>query len=315
MNSVLLKKGDAVRIGTILCLAMIGFAGVASAASTPISSCTTISASGNFIVTKDLTTSGDCIVIAPGISKVGIDLDKHTLTGDGSTGGGITDDGKGASHIVIANGKITKFLNGILLTSTGTSYGSYVTVDKINASNNKRDGAELGSFVNTVTNSTFDNNGAEGLAIDDCCNTIGKVVANGNATNGIDTVGCCSLVTDSQAMNNAAGAGVIANGCCSLLANMKVVGNGGDGIEANDCCNLVSNSTVKSNKSVGILATGCCNGVDGSTVEKNGSDGGNLSGCCNLVNQSSAEKNGGDGFALDRAAVRAGFDIVTGSKA
>jgi hypothetical protein len=147
-------KAKAGWLSVIVSVAILGLGNAASAARPntaaapiPITSCETISAPGNYLVTANLTAASDsdCLVIAA--NGVGINLGKHTLTGSGANpGNGITDDGAGMNHIVIANGKITGFNNGVSLTSTGgVLYRSYVTIDNVNSSSNKGDGAELGS--------------------------------------------------------------------------------------------------------------------------------------------------------------------------
>jgi hypothetical protein len=69
-------------------------------------------------------------------NSVGIDLNKHTITGDG-TGSAITDLGTATDHTVIVNGKITGFNDGISLTSKSTIfYDSQVTIDNLNSSKN-----------------------------------------------------------------------------------------------------------------------------------------------------------------------------------
>jgi parallel beta helix pectate lyase-like protein len=285
----------------------------ASAAPTAVSTCQTIGTAGNYAVTADLNSPGaSCLVITT--NGVGIDLGGHTITGDKTAGtSAITDNGAGTQHIVIANGNITGFDNGVSLTGSSTGYGSYVTIDKLNSSGNKSDGVLLGSYVSAVTNSTFNNNGADGIRIRNCCNTFSKVIANANTGNGIVTLGCCALVTDSQAENNGS-AGIVTNDCCNFLTNLTVMTNGADGIDGNFCCNNVTNGTVQNNKGSGVVMSGGENAVDGSNVSNNTGDGINLTGGFNLVNASAANSNGGDGVALDRGK-GSGNDLVTDSTA
>ena len=89
-----------------------------------ISACpTTVSTSGTYTVTENLTATGTCITITAAADVV-IDLHGHTITGNG-TGNGITDANNGCSpscqhNIIIANGTIKGFSGGfgIILYST-----------------------------------------------------------------------------------------------------------------------------------------------------------------------------------------------------
>jgi hypothetical protein len=55
-----------------------------AAAPTPISACPyTITAPGNYVVTGDLTARGTCISFATPLSNVALDLQGHTITGNG----------------------------------------------------------------------------------------------------------------------------------------------------------------------------------------------------------------------------------------
>jgi hypothetical protein len=160
--------------------ALVMIVGKATAAPpTPLSACGTIAEPGNYVVTEDLSSNGSCFVLTSNGTNTGtptngvsIDLQKHTITGDGKTGSAITDLGTGSSHTVVVNGTIKNFDTGISLTEGEASYGSQVTIDNLTSSGNKEDGVIIGGWVNTVTNSTFTNNGGEGLEIDNCCNTV-----------------------------------------------------------------------------------------------------------------------------------------------
>ena len=58
------------------------------------------------MLTSDGTSSGSPT------SSVGIDLNKHSVTGDG-TGSAVTDLGTWTGHTFIVNGKITGFNDGV----------------------------------------------------------------------------------------------------------------------------------------------------------------------------------------------------------
>ena len=80
-------------LGALAALAML-LAASTSRADTAVSACGTLSPAGNYFLTKNLTSSGTCIVI--GDQGVSFDMQGHTITGNG-TGDGITDGGAAIS--------------------------------------------------------------------------------------------------------------------------------------------------------------------------------------------------------------------------
>src|SRR5260370_13730521 len=93
-------------LGALAALAML-LAASPSRADHAVSACGTLSPAGNYFLTKDLTSAGTCIVV--GSEGVSFDMKGHTITGDGSTGDGISDGGGEFESMAIANGKIRKF--------------------------------------------------------------------------------------------------------------------------------------------------------------------------------------------------------------
>jgi hypothetical protein len=66
----------------------------------PISTCPyTITTSGNYVLTRDLTISGGCIGITA--DNVALDLQGHSITGDGVNGVGIGTGSSGNNHIIM----------------------------------------------------------------------------------------------------------------------------------------------------------------------------------------------------------------------
>ena len=90
---------------------------------------------GSYIVARDLTAVAGCLVI--GSDGVALDLGGHTIIGNGTTGDGITDGGNTFSQIIIANGTIKNFGNGINLSAS-----KYVSIDSLTASTNNGIGIE-----------------------------------------------------------------------------------------------------------------------------------------------------------------------------
>src|SRR6266852_3624826 len=151
-----------------------------AAGATAINACGTISAPGNYAVTKNLTSSGDCLTLT--VSNIAIDLQGHKIVGDGS-GDAITDGGNSIRYIIVANGKIFNFSTGIdLSTDTGQSADLILNV---NASGNAADGINIQGRDNNLANVTASNNGANGIELGDCCDSLFKVTTNGNGADGV----------------------------------------------------------------------------------------------------------------------------------
>ena len=115
-----------------------------------IKKCTTITTPGFYVLKESLTASGDCIKITA--DYVTFDLDGQTLTGNG-TGAGITDDGVTRQGIVIRNGTITNFSDGINLGSSTRSL-----IERIQAISNGNDGIRVGN-TNTLRHNIANGNG------------------------------------------------------------------------------------------------------------------------------------------------------------
>ncbi|MGH8550141.1 MAG: hypothetical protein ACRERU_16365 [Methylococcales bacterium] len=81
---------------------------------TDITACQTISESGSFRLTENLSANGDCLVVSA--DRVEIDLQGHTIGGDG-TGSGVRDQ-RGNLAITVRNGTIANFQRGVCLLST-----------------------------------------------------------------------------------------------------------------------------------------------------------------------------------------------------
>jgi hypothetical protein len=120
---------------------------------TPISACPyTITAAGNYVVPKNLTASGNCINITTG--QVVIDLQGHSITGNGTSGVGIMG---GADHIVVTNGTIAKFYDGIYFVD------SFHVISQMTIQKNIQYGIHLDSYYSTVTDTVASANGSIGI--------------------------------------------------------------------------------------------------------------------------------------------------------
>jgi hypothetical protein len=279
-------------LGALAALAML-LAASTSRADTAVSACGTLSAAGNYFLTKNLTSAGTCIVI--GDQGVAFDMRGHTITGDGS-GDGITDGGSHFESMAIANGKIRNFSVGI-----GLDNSCCVVIRNIDSSKNTLTGIIVGKCCGTIDSVTANNNGNSGIVASDCCFTINNVQANGNGGGGgivAAASGCCTTVANSIVSGNG-GAGVFLEGCCSFLVSSTVKGSGADGVDMNSCCNFVISSTVAGNAGKGVSLIGDDNLVVGSTVFANGGDGIFLASDTNQITNTSSTGNGGFGANVE----------------
>src|SRR6266481_207266 len=159
---------------------LTSIAAARAAAPTALNACQTLSVPGNYVVTKNLTASGDCLVLT--VSNIAIDLQGHKIVGYGS-GGGITDGGNSIAFIIVANGKISNFSEGIDLSSdTGETADLILNV---NSSGNAADGVFIKGRDNNLVNVTASNNGGSGVELRQCCDSLFKVTTNSNNAEGV----------------------------------------------------------------------------------------------------------------------------------
>jgi hypothetical protein len=105
-------------------------------AATAVSSCGTIPTAGDYVLTKNLTSTGTCFVI--NVSGVAIDFKSHTIIGNG-TGDGIDDGGTAIQNIVIANGTINGFSRGISFQTVVPGNRANVAINNMKVLNNPGD--------------------------------------------------------------------------------------------------------------------------------------------------------------------------------
>jgi hypothetical protein len=255
-----------------------GFCARASAASTPVSACGTLSTAGNYLLTTNLTATGSCLVIAA--ANVAIDMNGKTITGSGS-GVGIGDDGTERDFAIIANGNIRNFAVGIDLNHSGE-----------------------GIFSNVDSSNNID----EGIFIQLCCNTLDAVTANGNGSNGIEIISGDSSLSNIQANGN--GAGIVIGGRCNTLVG-SVASNNSLGIdEGGD--SFVIGSKFQNNHGPGLEMVNGDNGVINSNTSNNAGAGMFLNGDHNMV---TASKANGNFFGIDIELGGSAFAILSGVKA
>jgi parallel beta-helix repeat protein len=168
-------------------------------AQTPISACQTISQPGSYVLEKNLSTTGNCLVITA--SFVTIDLAGFSISGTPS-GTGILGQGT-LKGIAIRNGSVSNFDNGIDLSNSSSSI-----VEGLRVIDNY--GGILASGSSIVTgNLVFDNH----LGID-ATGTVSDNISSSNHV-GIE-VQCPSNVLNNTATNNLLNLDLVGTGCNSV---------------------------------------------------------------------------------------------------
>ncbi len=213
---------------------------------TKISHCRTINRPGSYIVTKNLTAEGDCIVIKA--SNVTLDLDGFVLSntadlGEDARGSGVT--AVDRSRIVVRNGTITNFFFGIEIS------GQAVIKD-INVPLSGGGGITVGP--NSIVNGNIANSSGLGNGI-----TVGpNSIVNGNIANSNDnfaiSAGEGSTISGNTLRFNQAG-GISAGEGSTVSGN--TARENGSGVEV-DCPSAIIGNTLTSNDTNFILnGTGC----------------------------------------------------------
>lgn len=200
---------------------------------TQIKSCGTLSAPGSYVVAQNLTAAGDCLVVAA--DYVTIDLGGFTLTGDGASGAGITDNLVGHVGVAVRNGTITDFNFGVRMENS-----SRLTIEGVRAINNNVHGLSIGARSIVKDNTLADNgsigasvatgslvagniafnNGDDGIAVDSA-STVSGNTSTGNVEFGLD-VFCPSNVIGNTLQGNTTGDlnTDITGGACNLANNL-----------------------------------------------------------------------------------------------
>ncbi|MCL4395070.1 MAG: right-handed parallel beta-helix repeat-containing protein [Chloroflexi bacterium] len=255
-----------------------------SVPSSAVSGCGTIDKSGNYSLTGDLTSSGDCISIAA--SNVVLDCAGHAIRGANFTGYGIAVRNYGLlgtqspSNVEIRNCNVSNYTYGIYIQS-----GDHHVVRDSNSSNNYDDTdptSRFGKFlgmvegggirVNNATNAQILGNTTVHQAIGIDVRYSSGVLVQGNTASDNSAWGINILRTqNSQVLNNTTadnvrkctwGAGTVGYGCD---AGGIVVQDGANG-------NVVSNNTVIGRNGNGVfikahaLPCGNNNTISGNTI-------------------------------------------------
>jgi hypothetical protein len=205
-----------------------------SAAPRVLNACSTVTESGAYVVGRNLNATGDCFVIAADF--VNLDFDGAIVRGNGN-GAAVSQTlvtGAGRRGIVVRNGFITGFVDGVSLDPS-----SGVRVENMTVSGNSAVGLKLGDSAAAVNNTVTGNHDGIMLGI--------RGLATGNNV--------------SNNVNQGISAGIGGN-----VSGNTVGQNGATGIFVGEGA-LVSNNVSRSN-STGISAL-CPSLVIGNTATNN----------------------------------------------
>jgi hypothetical protein len=288
MLDILLRSA---RLSGMLALGLFLLMPIASAraAATAVNACQTLSAPGNYLVTSNLTASGDCFTLT--VSNIAIDMQGHKIVGNGS-GAAITDGGNSIRYIIVANGKISNFAKGIDLSSDSGQTADLIL--NVNVSGNTGDGINIRGRDNSLTSVIANNNGGNGIVQGNCCNSIFNVETNGNAGDGINLSSEDYLKNVTS--NGNGGNGVIGSSD-SFVALSIANQNAGNGIELQNGNNFVVLSIANGNSGNGILLSQYDMATD-SKAGKNLGDGIKFQDEFGLATSVVTNNNVGDGVFL-----------------
>jgi len=224
------------------CFGLATLATTAPAMAEPdsIKHCRTLSSPGAYVLERNLSATGNCLIVAA--SNVSINLGGFVITGNGS-GAGISDGGVAQSGITVRNGGVAGFANGIDLRTSNA-----LIIEGIRATGNGQVGIYAGyySLVRgnvAVGNGGADPNGGGGIRISNSpvgsSSTVSDNTASGNPGNGI-MVTTYSTVTGNTASENGNDGFDVVFG--STLSNNTAGHNGHDGFSIDCPSNMVGNT-------------------------------------------------------------------------
>lgn len=215
----------------------------ASAQATVIAKCTAITNPGSYVLTKNLTASGDCLVVEA--SFVTIDLFGHVITGDG-TGKGVSSVDDALTGIVVRNGTITNFNRGIDL------LGPESVIERMLLIGNAGSGLVVAP-VSIVRDNVVTRNGGDGIKASSQSLVTGNVVF-GNGGTGIGAF-IISVVTGNTTSGNGGHGIAAAEG--STISNNAVQANGVTGV-ITTCPSVVINNSANANPvNISTAGSGC----------------------------------------------------------
>jgi hypothetical protein len=215
---------------------------------TPITSCGQ-SVTTNAVLTQDLACAGGGITVnAPNVT---IDLNGHTLTGDG----GAVDNGVWvlASKVTVKNGVLRGFGTGLL----ASGVVDHLSIVNVAASGNSVFGFDLEDDSISVASSSASANNSDGIIVFGNAFSIKSSTTSSNGGNGINIDGAASKITSVISSGNRSRGISVIHGTLASVRSSSVSGNGDDGMVVSG-----TGAQVKGNRAEG---NGFANGVSDSS--------------------------------------------------
>jgi len=214
------------RVATIALALVTALAGVhqaRAAGAVNINSCQTLSIGNTtYKLTADLTSCGNCLVVAA--DKITIDLQGHSIANTICKGSNaaITDNGSSLDVITVKNGSVGGYRIGVNL-----RLSTRVSVLGVTASGNSAEGIYAGPQA-LIKSSVTANNADAGIRVGNR-GQVQQCNANDNGVSGIEVDGDNCLVTMNTANANGTDGIVLAGNKCTVSYN-TANGNGNVGI-------------------------------------------------------------------------------------
>lgn len=195
-----MKRQIILPLALTVAMGSLGTSPLPALAVTDITSCSTITEPGSYRVTRNLTASGDCLVIDA--SFVSIDLGGHVLTGNGTNGIGIRLNSSGfgpgpkRSGSEVRNGTITNFGRGI------STLQSDSLIERVKVLKNSSEGIGVsGGAKGVVIRQSSASENGDGI-IAGTENVLQQNVARKNERYGIGFISCPNLLINNIATEN-----------------------------------------------------------------------------------------------------------------
>lgn len=204
--------------------------------------------------------AGDGLVIAA--DGIALDLDGHTISGDGVAGADRVDAGvrvSGHHHVAIKHGSLTGFDSGVLLEAASGNLATGLTI----TANGGR-GIQLvdGSTDNTIVGNTSSTNGRSGITtVDSGGNIVRNNVTRSNGVAGIASLNSNGNLIEHNVVVGNAEVGINVQSAHDRVLGNRVTHNGDDIIAAGDG-NVIDGNHVSD--AIGCADNGCGFGI---TVE------------------------------------------------
>jgi len=298
---------------------------------TPISSVPfTISASGSYYLTGNVTITSTVNGITIAANDVQLDLNGFTITGTTGNVAGIIVSGARA-NLIIHNGTVrgcgshginaanathsrfenlTLTGNGLTFTGAGLQAGGRALVQFCSMVTNNANGASLGANSALLDSVMLNNNGAgAGLTQN---GTVQRCMAIGNGGDGISTDD--DNLVESCVSSRNGGRGINVQARCTVRNNLVSL-NGSDGIEFQDRCLIVGNTAVNNGGAsalgAGLLASSFENRIEHNHAAAN-DVGIRVLGSDNRILANSATGNASNNYLFAAGNTYGPTNVVTG---